>query len=814
MNFITGHMRQIIAIGAIGLSLPLIAQTEFESRPSDPSATSREHQTDMEKMVLKVSFKPEQGLVMGEVTHTFKPLRKRVDSLVLDAPRIRVSEVLLDGKKSLKYKSTTDHLICYFDQPLSWDERHEMKITYEANPRKGLYFIGWNSGDVNDPINQTRKQLWTQGQGIDNRHWIPMYDDMNDKFITETIITFDKTYNVLSNGVLKSAKENRDGTKTWHYAMSKPHAGYLLMLAIDRFAVKNTKTKTGVPVSFWYYPEHPERLQWTSLYTEKMIEFLESETGVAYPWESYSQVMVQDFMYGAMENTTATIFGDFFWVDSIAFNDRYYVGVNAHELTHQWFGDLITARSSADVWLQESWATYYAKMFEASVYGPDHLKWSQRQEVESALRASLKDNYPVRHSKGGTSRVYPKGSSVIQMLRYVLGDEAFKRVVRAYLEQYAYKNVETNDFYQVIQDELGLSLDWFFEQWLYRGGEPHYKVKYDLLENEVVLQVEQVHPIDQSIGHFKMPVKCRLQYREGGYDEGTFWVDGHFTEIRLPRKRDKSPAFVLFDLNSEITKKLEMQQQDEAWLLQFQQAEHMIDRYDALIALKKVNHASKKETYHNRYHEERFWAMKTEMLKQLKSLGDEEWVVQTLVNEDDIQVLRSFLLSENSTEGSWKGLWEKMLSAPSYQLREKALGLLCKAYPKEANTYLDQLRDQRGHMNNIRIQWLEIQLGINANETMHLNELIALSSPLYEFRTRTNAFDAMKRLGVYNEQTITHALDASISSNRRLASPANAYLQHFLQGSLNKELYLRVLNQLWPTGEKRTWLQESGLPLN
>ena len=163
------------------------------------------------------------------------------------------------------------------------------------------------------------------------------------------------------------------------------------MLAIDRYAVKETKTKNGTPIQFWYYPEHPEKVEPTSLHTEKIIEFLEDETGFPYPWGTYSQVMVQDFMYGAMENTSATIFGDFFNVDEKGFNDRNYVSVNAHEATHQWFGDIVTARSGRGTWLQESFATYYAKLFMKSVYGADEYAIIMRNEVRSALAAGKED---------------------------------------------------------------------------------------------------------------------------------------------------------------------------------------------------------------------------------------------------------------------------------------------------------------------------------------------------------------------------------------------------------------------------------------
>src|SRR5690606_21995695 len=315
-----------------------------------------------------------------------------------------------------------------------------------------------------------------QGQGTDHRYWIPMYDDANDKFITETIITFDKKYEVLSNGKKLGEKVNNDGTKTWHYTMTKPHAGYLLMLAIGEYDILKGRTKKGTPLSLYYYPDLKDRAEPTYRKTAEMFDVLESETGIKYPWDSYSQVMVQDYIYGAMENTTATIFGDFFNCDERQFFDRNYMGVNCHELTHQWFGDYITHRSRADIWLHESYATYFPKLFFKGLYGMEEYQWMEYNEMKRALGAGKVDDNPIRNTGGGSARYYPKGSTVIAMLRRVLGDEEFKVALNHYMTTHAYANVETNDLYQAIQDKLGLSPQWFFDQWLYKGGEPHYKV--------------------------------------------------------------------------------------------------------------------------------------------------------------------------------------------------------------------------------------------------------------------------------------------------------------------------------------------------
>ena len=580
---------------------------QFEHYMSDESGETREHQLDIIHMKLDVRFDPANGLVQGMVQHQFQSLRQSVDSVFWDAPGINIKSAALVGNKEIEdieFKISDEGVTTYFLKPLTWDKKYTIQFTYEATPSKGIYFIGWNTPKVTDPKNQTRQQIWTQGQGIDNRHWIPMYDNMNDKFITETIVTFSSEFKVLSNGEKLSEKKNKDETTTWHYKMPHPHAGYLLMLAIDRYAVKETKTANGTPIQFWYYPEHPEKVEPTSMHTEKIIEFLEAETGFPYPWGTYSQVMVQDFMYGAMENTSATIFGDFFNVDESGFNDRNYISVNAHEATHQWFGDLITARSNQGTWLQESFATYYAKLFMKSIYGADEYAINMRNEVNSALAAGERDNIPVVHSKSGSARVYPKGSTIIHMLRYVLGDEAYKRVIKHYLTKHAFGNVETNDLNQAIKDVLGQNLDWFFEQWLYRGGEPHYEVSYQNFGSKTLMTVSQIHEQNLTTGLFKMPIKCGVYFTDGSFVEKTHWVQKQTEQIMFDHDAGKTISYVLFDVNSEILKKVTFNKSAEVLKNQLANAKNLIDRYDAVLALSSVDIEVKREALQTAFEKE------------------------------------------------------------------------------------------------------------------------------------------------------------------------------------------------------------------
>ncbi|MBK8657542.1 MAG: hypothetical protein IPN22_01340 [Bacteroidetes bacterium] len=215
-------MKYILSvIFLIHLSNTSLAQDSSICYLRDNAGRIREHNVDFAKMVLQVKFNTKEGKVSGQVKYDFKPLQYIVDTLFLNAPGIAIEKVLLDGKP-VNFVTDTDGLVIRFAQSLNWNKNYKLDISYEATPRKGLYFIGWNVDTKNETKNRyfTRKQIWTQGQGIDNRHWIPCYDDVNDKMITETIITFDSAYTVVSNGILKSRKINTDGTSTWHYAMT------------------------------------------------------------------------------------------------------------------------------------------------------------------------------------------------------------------------------------------------------------------------------------------------------------------------------------------------------------------------------------------------------------------------------------------------------------------------------------------------------------------------------------------------------------------------------------------------------------------
>lgn len=849
------------------LLTPHIAHAQFpeiHSYHTDPGGHERNRNIDVTHMKVEVKFDVYKKSVMGKVTHTFIALQNQIDTIFFDAPGIQIISATIDGK-ALSHTALSEGVVvrCGLDEPIAMPiarnkkpkTQHQIVFEYIAYPKKGIYFSGYTAangqpllGNI-DESDMIRKQIWTQGQGIDNRHWIPMIDDRSDKYITETVVTHDSKHQVLSNGTLKSKKVNKDGTTTWHYALNQPHAGYLLMLGIGNYAVKNSKTALGTPMQFWYYPEHPEKVEPTSRYSEQIIDFLATETGIPYPWINYSQVMVQDFLYGAMENTSATTFGDFFWVDKRGFQDRNYVVVNAHEATHQWFGDFITGRHDGEQWLQESFATYYPGLFVGSVYGNDELDWYFRDQMNGAVAAGKANSLPVRHSAAGSSRHYPKGASVLHMLRHVLGEDNFRRSINHYLQKHAFATVETWDLQKAIMDETGINMDWFFDQWIQRGGEPIYTFAWNShqnvsAENKAVMETSPAYTIqinidqkqkqDAVVGLFKMPIDIDVLYYDGSSEKRTVWVDqAHHT---FTWKSFKAPATVVFDAGSHVLKSVETQKMQTEWLWQLSHANNMLDRYDALVALRsdltpnnsglpdaeKIN--AKATALRQAWEKETFREIKVEIASQWCSLLNKSTNGSLL--SGDIAMYSEFANSVHAPvrrvlydrlplQPTFRELFLQGLKDSSYNNVEFVVDRLWNSTPLSNDQtavgisraeILEAIKGEQGHLHNLKIKYLECayqhaqQKSANGESKsaendpqIYINLLRDMAGPYYEFRTRTQAMSALKRLNHLDSELAHNLFDAVLNFNTRLSQPATELINHFKQNSQYKQLLMTAL---------------------
>lgn len=399
-----------------------------------------------------IRFEIAEHMVIGDVTYQFT-VNEMIDSIKIDAKNMMIQGIKLNGQTP---KYHYDKKKIAFTQGFKEGD-NTLIISYKTNPKQALYYVG--SG--------TDLQIWTQGQGKYTSHWLPSFDDYNEKVIFNTKITFETGYDVISNGTLDGKTANGKNT-TWSYKMTKPMSSYLLMMAIGKFDKKTEKSASGITIENYIRPVDASKYATTYQHTKKIFDFLENQTGYPYPWQIYRNIPVEDFMYGGMENTTSTIFSSNYVVDNIAVNDRDYVNVNAHEMAHQWFGDLVTAKSGRDHWLQEGFATYYALLAERDIYGVDHFYWKMYELAEMVTKdAKENKNTAVHSEKATTITYYQKGAWMLFYLSSQIGETNFNTAVKNYLNKYAFKNASTEDFLNEVSAVApNFNMDNYKQNWL------------------------------------------------------------------------------------------------------------------------------------------------------------------------------------------------------------------------------------------------------------------------------------------------------------------------------------------------------------
>jgi aminopeptidase N len=420
---------------------------------------------------------PIKKQVSGIVRYTLK-IKEAVDSIYIDAKNMTFDNVFIRNRKA-SYKITNDKLWLF--KNFKKGKEYYVSFKYVAHPKKAMYFIDWE----HQSHTEANPQIWTQGQGKDNSNWIPSFDDMNEKVEFDLSISFNKNYKVITNGKLISKQQNTNSINIWRYNMQQPMSSYLLAIVIGKYAKIEEFSKSGIPLEMYYYPEDSYKVEPTYRYSKKIFDFLENEIGVPYPWQNYKQVPVKDFLYAGMENTSATIFSDAFVVDSTAFVDKNYVNVNAHELAHQWFGDLVTETHGTHHWLQEGFATYYALLAEKEIFGDDYYYHKLYETSKQLIKAQEMDTVPLMNPKASSLTFYQKGAWALLNLREQVGDSVFKVSIKKYLQKHQFKNVETNDFISIVESESKQDLSEFVNTWLLSNK---FKVEYS---NDILKRINK-----------------------------------------------------------------------------------------------------------------------------------------------------------------------------------------------------------------------------------------------------------------------------------------------------------------------------------
>ena len=401
---------------------------------------------------IEASIQPiqESRKVFGSMNVHFKII-KDVDSVYLNA----VNTQLFVKKDSLIEFSSRDNKI-WLKHKFKKGRTYSANFIYETYPKKALYF--------------TYDQVWTQGQGKYTSNWLPSIDDMNDKIEFDLKIRADRGKSVIANGKYVAHIDDMDST-LWLFNMEEAMSSYLVAFVIGDFIKKEIQSDSGIPIELYLRTEDSLKMEPTYRYTKDIFDFFETEIGVPYPWQNYKQVPVRDFLYAGMENTGATIFSEAFVVDSIGFHDRNYVNVNAHELAHQWFGNLVTETEGKHHWLHEGFAAYYALLAERRIFGDDYYYWKLYNTAEQ-LRALSEEGkgQSLLDPNASSLTFYEKGAWALHILKELIGEVGFKEGVKNYLQKYQFKNVTTEDFLNEIKAVTSIDISSWEKDWLQQSA--------------------------------------------------------------------------------------------------------------------------------------------------------------------------------------------------------------------------------------------------------------------------------------------------------------------------------------------------------
>ena len=522
-------------------------------------------------------------------TLRFIPIGKPASAMTLNAGDLKIKSVRV-GERPTEHYQDDETLTLRFNPPLPVGEEQRVVFEYECDrPYDGMFFTPASAGAPHYTA-----QVHTQGQPQSNRHWFICHDYPNDRLTTELIVDVPAELAVSSNGKLVSHLITGDRA-VWHYLQDKPHVSYLVSLVMGTFKVV-TIPHARVPMRVWVPEGQEEKVMGTYGRTGEMLDLFERRFGVPYPWARYDQLVVKNFGHGGMENTSVTTMYPSAILDETALLDGDLDGLIAHELAHQWTGDLITCKNWAHIWLNEGWATFAAAL------------WFEHRDGEDGYLDRIRDSFGVAEKDKTTNELpmvspvyenpwetfrraanpYPKGASILHMLRMMLGEEIFWSGVELYMNRHAFGLVETNDFRYAMEEVSGLGLEWFFEQWCYRPGTPELdvKVEYDAETNRLRVKVDQTQHIDERTPAFRFTLPVHARTASGSQ---VFEIDVREKSTSFGTVLDGVPSSVAIDPHLHVLKTITVDKPMKMWIAQVREGPTVAARHAAIEALGEID---------------------------------------------------------------------------------------------------------------------------------------------------------------------------------------------------------------------------------
>lgn len=600
-------------LAALFLSIASLA------RADRPYAPTREY--DLQNVRTHLWFDLQRRAIRGEVTETVSTLQDNVAQLSFDSAGLAISSVAVNGAAA-PFTVTSDHLIVSLAHPAARGTRYDVLISYSGQPKRGIFFI---LPDKNYP--RLPAEIWTQGEAEDTHAYIPIYDYPNDRTTSEMLLTVPSSWTTVSNGQLVSVQNDGHGAETWDWKQSQPLSTYLISAVAGDF-IEHDDNWRGVRLRYLVPRGDEADIAPTFARTKAMLDLFTGKLGVPYPWPQYAQTSVDDFTEGGMENTSAATLSTSDLVNP-RLAPEYRLGadiVNSHELSHQWFGDLVTCKDWANLWLNEGFATFFENFWLAHKNGAAASAYEYWQEQNRWFREKRLFGVPIltrdfTDSTQYDGNTYQKAGWVLRMLREKLGDEQFFAALRHYLEVNRGQNVVTADLQKAIEQSTSINVDRFFHQWIYRAGAPEFDVaySYDPSARQVKLDVKQTQKLEGFVELFDVPIDIEITTPAG---RKTYPVEIDKLDQTFRFSSDAAPLMVLFDPGDQILKKVAFEKTPEMLIYQLKNAQAVPDRADAAVALSEIrNNPSVISALGEAALHDPFWGVRVESLRALAKLG-------------------------------------------------------------------------------------------------------------------------------------------------------------------------------------------------
>ena len=598
----------------------------------------------------------------GTCTITITPVRKGIEELTLDAVDLNITSVSI-AQESQPFDYDSERLQINLVQPTT-EEPIEIAIAYSVDhPQRGIYFI---QPDEHYPDKPT--QVWTQGEDEDSRFWFPCFDYPGQLATSEIKVKVPSQYMAISNGELVSVEE-ATASKIYHWHQKQVHPTYLMTLAVGDFA-ELKDTWRDIPVTYYVEKGKEVSAKISMGKTPRMVEYLSDKYGYDYPFPKYAQVCVGDFIFGGMENTSTTLLTDRCLLDErAAIDNRNTESLVLHELAHQWFGDLVVIKHWSHAWIKEGMASYAEVLWTEEEYGQDDAAYyllgearSYLAEDSSRYRRPIVTNIYREAIELYDRHLYEKGACVYHMIRGILGDQLFDKAIQTFVNDNAHQTVETIDLLRAIDKATGYNLAGLFDQYVFRGGHPDYKVAYSWDNDSKLakLTITQTQAKDDNTGSdsklFDLKIPIAFGYIDGVRREMSLRIHQQKQTFYFPL--EKKPDFISFDVNNYTLKTVKLEYPVTQLKNQLKYDPDVISRIYAAKALGKKGGLEVVKALASALEEDTFWGVRVEAAKTLGNikLNQAETALSTALQDKDARVRRAVInaLSNFKTESSYQ----------------------------------------------------------------------------------------------------------------------------------------------------------------